>query len=195
MFMGGMGGFFHPIIYPSIIYHCFICTLGCTDGMKQVNKWMQLDCSIQGSLNTQWKTMNVSLFFILILTIWVKTRHRLCRHILHLLLQVYLASASVLRSFHSAFECVLTVLLVIKFMDPSASEACIHLSELKTNSGTARACVAKYSLIFCGYLISQEWTWLIRAIRSQRANINQAHTHPTPRVSSRYQPWAGLMRT
>lgn len=60
------------------------------------------------------------------------------------------------RSFHSAFECVLTVLLGIKFMDPSASGACIHLSELKTNSGAAGARVAKYSLIFCGYLISQE---------------------------------------
>lgn len=163
--------------------------------MKQVNEWIQLACSIQETLNTQSKTMNVSLFFILILTIWVKTHNSLRQHILHLLLQVYLATASVLWSFHSAFECVLTVLLVIKFMDPSASEACIHLSELKTNSGTAGACLAKYSLIFCGYLISQEWTWLIRAIRSQCENINQAHTHPVPQVSSRYQPWAGLMHT
>lgn len=61
-----------------------------------------------------------------------------------------------LQSFRSAFECVLTVLLVMKFMDPSASEARIHLSELKTNSGAAGTRLAKYSLIFCGNLISQE---------------------------------------
>lgn len=87
-----------------------------------------------------------------------------------------------------AFECVLTVLLVIKFIDPSASRARIYLSESKTKQRGCRArYVAKYSLIFCGYLISQEWTWLIKPIRLQLANIN--HVPP----SSRYQPWGGRM--
>lgn len=88
-----------------------------------------------------------------------------------------------------AFECVFTVLLVIKFIDPGASRARICLSESKTKQRGCRArYVAKYSLIFCGYLISQEWTWLIKPIRLRRANIN--HVPP----SSRYQPWGGRMR-
>lgn len=83
----------------------------------------------------------------------------MCLTILHLL------------SSNSASECILIDLSVIKFIDHSSSEACIYL-RWKLTAWLPGTYVAKYSLIFCGNLISQERMWLIKSIRLHHENIN-----------------------
>lgn len=66
--------------------------------------------------------------------------------------------------------------------------ACIYLS-WKLTAWLPGTYVAKYSLIFCGNLISQERMWLIKSIRLHHENIN----HVSP-VSLSTSGWTHVWR-